>query len=706
MEDKFFTLFNESSDAIVLMNDAGGVTEVNKALCRYLGYTRQELLTMNIADLIDPTELATDPIAFKQILAGDHIARERKLLKKDGTVVEMEIKASRVSENLMIASGRDITELRRAQKQINHHLGERVKELNCLYQISELANATGETLEEILGKVVHIIPGSYQFPGIAVARIIFKEQVYQSAVVDGSKWVQQAPITINNDIVGMVEVFYTRQMPEQQEGPFLKEERNLINSIAQLLGSAAERKNAALLMKEQSEVFQAMIENTKESIYLISPDYKIMQFNSTALERMRTTSGRDLTIGADFREYLFEDSIDLFIAMFKDSLTGIYRSEEIRAKVLNDQYYWFQSKTSPVYDLQGTLIGIRLLLEAIDDRKKAEAVLRESEEKFRSIVEQSLVGIYIIQHGKLMYVNPGFEKILGYPKSTLMNQMSFDGLVHPEDVDLVSEQYENRITHRQTKQQYIFRALRKDGAVLHLEVFASMISYNDEPAVIGTLVDITGRVEEERKMNQAVLEAQEKERLQIGMELHDNVNQILAGSGLFMELALIKLHDTEAVAEILKNLKKINIEAMDELRRLSHQLAPLIEADTNLGEMIAWLVKSLKIGEHHAVFINVDEFIKPLSKETQLTFYRILQEQLTNILKYAGASEVTINIHQVDAKLHLQVRDNGRGFNVNKKKEGIGLENIRRRAQMLNGKVEIISSPGKGCLINVLVPIA
>jgi PAS domain-containing protein len=119
--------------------------------------------------------------------------------------------------------------------------------------------------------------------------------------------------------------------------------------------------------------------------------------------------------------------------MFEDGLRGVSRTEELKAKLVGGGYIWFQVKTSPVYDPRGKQIGITVLAEGIDDRKKAEAELRESEEKFRSLVEQSLVGVYIIQDNKLAYVNPGFEKIFGYSREQLIGKMSFDDLVHDDD---------------------------------------------------------------------------------------------------------------------------------------------------------------------------------------------------------------------------------------------------------------------------------
>lgn len=745
-----------------------------------------------------------------------------------GTILALQYYATNHLRTGLKAMQREILKREEAEKikdQTLYNLSERIKELKTLYAVSHILQKEDTPHQKLVSEIVEVIPSGWQYPDITAARLCIAETNYTTQNYKPSEYSQQAEMKTAKGTKVLIEVVYLQSMPASDEGPFLNEERNLLNMLVEMLKNDLARrerkselkdykyaldvasivsisgadgsfsfvnenfckaskyspeelsgkhhniiwsglhspeyfvelqtamqnglsfrgefcnkakddtlywvdtsivpfldengkvyqylsinhditrqKEAEDLIKEQAETFRAIIENTKESIFLISPEFKLLQFNSTARERIRMTRGMELYIGADFREYLFPGNTDIFYSMFNDSLKEIYRSEEINAKGVTGDYFWFQSKTSPVYGLKGELIGIRLLTEPIDDRKQAEAVLRESEEKFRSIVEQSLVGIYIIQNGKLVYVNPGFEKIFGYSKNNLLNKMSFEGLVHEDDIGPVESFYNNRINKHSAEQQYIFRAIRNDGAVLHIEVIASLITYNNEPAIIGTLVDITDRVEEERRINQAVLDAQEKERLQIGMELHDNVKQILAGSGLFLGIAQKKLDDKKALAEILNDLKKYNTEAIAELRRLSHQLAPSVEEDTILEDKIEWLIKSLNLDENLSISVHIDEFKKPLDNNIQLTFYRILQEQLSNIQKYAEASMVEINIRDMNHIIHLQVKDNGNGFNIDTKKEGIGLENIRRRVQMLNGKVEITSLPNKGCEVNVQVP--
>ena len=105
------------------------------------------------------------------------------------------------------------------------------------------------------------------------------------------------------------------------------------------------------------------------------------------------------------------------------------------------------------------------------------------------------------------------------------------------------------------------------------------------------------------------------------------------------------------------------------------------------------------------IFIEVDEFQKPLHTDIQTAFYRILQEQFNNIVKYAKASSVLISIKLDRDNIHLKIKDDGKGFDTTLKKTGIGLENIKRRSHVLGGETKILSSPGNGCEVNVYIPL-
>ncbi len=140
-------------------------------------------------------------------------------------------------------------------KQRTHDLGERIKELNCLYVISKLAEQPDITVEQILRGTIDIIPSSWQYPAVTTARISLKDRVYRTAHFGESQWRQAAEIVVHGEPIGSVEVYYLRKQPASHEGPFLKEERSLINAIAEQLGKTIQR---IQVEKEQAELKQQL----------------------------------------------------------------------------------------------------------------------------------------------------------------------------------------------------------------------------------------------------------------------------------------------------------------------------------------------------------------------------------------------------------------------------------------------------------------
>jgi PAS domain S-box-containing protein len=144
---------------------------------------------------------------------------------------------------------------------------------------------------------------------------------------------------------------------------------------------------------------------------------------------------------------------------------------------------------------------VQELEEAEFARQRAEEELRKSEEKYRNIAEISLAGIYIIQDDIFIYVNKKFAEILGYSVEECLNSMHFRQTVHPEDLDMVREQISKRISGKVNSVNYTFRGIKKDGKIIHVEIFGSTIQLAGKSAVTGSILDITARkqVEEQRE---------------------------------------------------------------------------------------------------------------------------------------------------------------------------------------------------------------
>ena len=135
-------------------------------------------------------------------------------------------------------------------KQQAHHLQERIKEINCLYGVSKILEQTGLSLEATFQQVVDLIPASWQYPKITCAQLLINEESFRTQNYKNTFWKQQAEVIAYGEPIGVLTVCYLEKRPEMEEGPFLGEERSLLNAIAELLGRTSERKQAEKALAE------------------------------------------------------------------------------------------------------------------------------------------------------------------------------------------------------------------------------------------------------------------------------------------------------------------------------------------------------------------------------------------------------------------------------------------------------------------------
>ena len=207
------------------------------------------------------------------------------------------------------------------------------------------------------------------------------------------------------------------------------------------------------------------------------------------------------------------------------------------------------------------------------------------------------------------------------------------------------------------------------------------------------------QMNKQKEIARAVINAQEKERAEIGEELHDNINQLLTASNLFLNHSLTQ----DNYKPFIIKSKEIICDAIEEIRKLSKELVgpSKMEAKgliTSVMDLIydISLVKNININFNYSFYKEEQTDV-----DFKVVIYRIIQEQLNNILKHAEASEAEIELKKRKDSLVLLIKDNGKGFNTAAKRKGIGLKNIEHRVEIYNGSVEIFSSPGKGCKMEI-----
>ncbi|HLP35951.1 hybrid sensor histidine kinase/response regulator [Lacibacter sp.] len=211
------------------------------------------------------------------------------------------------------------------------------------------------------------------------------------------------------------------------------------------------------------------------------------------------------------------------------------------------------------------------------------------------------------------------------------------------------------------------------------------------------------RILQEKLIVRTSIRAQEKVRNEIGIELHDNINQILAASKLFLDKALKQTTEQE---ELLVRCKEHLVNAIEEIRRLSHQIVTPSLESISLGQIIRDLIEDVHQSSPLQISFSADGFDEEqVCRELKLTLYRIVQEQLNNILKHSEAGNAFIRIYPDAQSLNLLIGDDGKGANLEEKGNGIGLNNIRSRVGYFDGELLIQTAPGKGFTLKAKIPV-
>jgi PAS domain S-box-containing protein len=323
-----------------------------------------------------------------------------------------------------------------------------------------------------------------------------------------------------------------------------------------------------------------------------------------------------------------------------------------------------------------------------------------------------------LQTKELFWIDGSHKRTFGYQiENALIPQSFWESRVHPGDREGVLTRL-NKIINGESgsewEDEYRFQKADGEYAFVHDRGHIIYDTDNKPSRMIGATQDITKRVLLENKLVEertlklkeitaAVLTAQENERTYIGQELHDNLNQTLAIAKLYIQMA--RSHEENREMYLDKSCEFI-VEVIEEIRRIAKNLViPEVHISglsDNIKNLLADLARihPIKI-EFYKNGINE----KDLDEKLQLTIFRIVQEQLNNILKHSKGTHATINLTSQEDKLILLIVDNGEGCDILKEKKGVGIINIRARAELYDGSVTIVSKPGEGYELKVELPL-
>jgi two-component system sensor histidine kinase UhpB len=360
----------------------------------------------------------------------------------------------------------------------------------------------------------------------------------------------------------------------------------------------------------------------------------------------------------------------------------------------------------------------RTIMYAIERRKNIER-LKVANERYSLVTKatQDLVWDWDLVTGKIFRDEQAVKDVYGCAHETIEFIDEWNKHIHPDDAMRVSTMIDE-IKHSVTKDffdiEYRFRSESGDYRYIYDRGYIVRNSAGYPIRLIGAANDITEKKklqqalqEEKMRQQRAVAEAtirgQENERQQLGIELHDNITQILATARLYLESTA----GTNAEACKIAKSKDLIVLATKELRKLSHSLLPPSLHEFGLKQALDELTGTIAETGHLLFDNQWEDFDQGLlDKDQQLTIYRIVQEQLNNIIKHAGATRVRIGLSiSGNEHVELSISDNGKGFDPSLKRNGVGLRNIISRVEYYYGHANIHSRPGHGCELNVVFPV-
>ena len=350
------------------------------------------------------------------------------------------------------------------------------------------------------------------------------------------------------------------------------------------------------------------------------------------------------------------------------------------------------------------------------DTCKAKQEIRKTNEHLLYLSKASSEAIWDwnMQTGHILF-NLALHNLMGSGLNEVFDLDWCYERIHPEDLEKLKQRIKLVFENKEQSWETEYRFRNTNGKYQMLYNRGFVIYENNEPIrMIGSLQDISEikylesqlleqKLKQQKRIAEAIIQAQDEERTRIGHELHDNVNQILSTAQLYLSL-LDPQNDN--FLELKKKTMETILLGIEEIRILSNEMVMPILRGTGLIASINDIVNDLRcFNMFNIVFTHSkDCAIEYISMNKKTTLYRIIQEQVRNIVKHSKAKNVEITLEFVNNQLRLSIVDDGIGFDSKNTRRGLGLSNIYERTRLDNGKIILTTSPGRGCslLVNIV----
>lgn len=382
-EVKFATVFENFPDFIMVVRETDLlVVDVNQRMTHVLGFKKEEVIgqSARAMDLFLSEEERQDFI--QSYMPDGYTEHECIWKRKDGRLIDVRITGIRIDiegEYFRMSVVQDVTDKKQAEKEkeyARYLLNERIKELTTLYRTSQVLRTEKKPFHEILEEIVSILPYGWQYPDVAVARIHVNGEEYVTPNFQNAKQKQLAEFKIRTGVIGFVEVAYTEDKPFEKEGPFLAEERDLINMVAEMLREYIERKHEQESLVKAQANLNSTINNTEVLIWSVDRQFQLITFNTPFSRFLESQYGIEIKVGTRiFDQIHVTDTFELKLK-WKEFYTRALAGEIVRTE---EKYFGldFQFSLGPIIE-DGVVTGVSIFGENVTERKTKDHELAEA----------------------------------------------------------------------------------------------------------------------------------------------------------------------------------------------------------------------------------------------------------------------------------------------------------------------------------------
>lgn len=725
-EERYRTLVEQAFDGILYYDATGNILDCNLSGAQTLGYEVEEMKQLHVSTLFFEEDLKIRPLNIPDVQAGKQLFDYRTMRRKDGSSVEIEWVTRQLPDGRFLAVGRDITHQNQALSQqillssIVNTSDDAIISTDTDGLITSWNRGAehiyGYTADEMLGRdTIILIPPD----------ILHAEKATLERINNGEYMQHYETTRLRKDGV--------RILVSITATPLINS-KGILTGVSKVVRDITQQKGAELRIRESNERYEAVAKATSDAIW---------DFDYSTMKTFIAGTGYKYLFGyplinqyspAEFWEERLHPADKAYVlakmnevkkdpVIRQSNVEYRFRKADGTYAYVNDRFFIIRDETGRPVRLLGAKQDITRQKEDEEHLRRNAAEKQLLYDRLSVILNTLPASVALLDtHGVVVEVNEAWKTLAdntgfsddryGIGNSYLtVSTRSFgdreeDGIRIAEGIqsvlDGISPQFAHEYEWHVGREKHWFRivviplqGIEFNGAVvMHMDI--SEIRRLEQER-------IDSKIEEQKRITEAMLKGQEKERNAIGIELHDNVNQILVGTKVL--LSVVREYP-EKTDELIPNCIENISMAIQENRKIAHELVTPNLNNESLKQQIDRLAATMLKNAGINTYINHESLNEGLlTNDMKLTLYRVAQEQCTNIIKYAQAEQVIISMATKNDYLIMRIADDGVGMDQQQLTHGIGLKNMSSRLGVLGGTINIDTAPGQGFALEIELPL-